>query len=303
MIELRRILCPIDFSATSRRALDHALALARWYQADVKLIHVYHVVPIAPFAPETTLAAPLAPEYRAQLAGELARFADTEREPSARLEFDVLEGSPAGSILQAALEWPADLLVLGTHGRSGIQRLLLGSVTERVLRQSRCPVLTVPPHAADAVPVPPLFKRILCAVDFSECSRRALAHATALAQEADAHLTIAHVFELEGTLPARWREAVTPLAVQHEIKELEDERRERLARTVPAGLGEFCTVDTVMVGGTPYREIVRLAAERQVELIVIGVHGRSTADLMFFGSTANHVVREALCPVLTVRTA
>ena len=163
-------------------------------------------------------------------------------------------------------------------------------------------MLTVPPHAADAVPVPPLFRRILCAVDFSEASRRALAYATALAQEADSHLTVAHVFELEGALPARWREAITPLSVQQELQELEGERRDQLEHIVPASVREFCTVDTVMVGGTPYREILRLAADRHVELIVIGVHGRNAADLMFFGSTANHVVREAACPVLTVQT-
>ena len=92
----------------------------------------------------------------------------------------------------------ADLLVLGTHGRSGFERLLLGSVTEKVLRRAPCPVLTVPRHHPEAVPPPPvLFKRIVCPLDFSDSSLRALEYALSLAQEADAHLTAMHVIEYE----------------------------------------------------------------------------------------------------------
>jgi nucleotide-binding universal stress UspA family protein len=92
----------------------------------------------------------------------------------------------------------ADLLVMGTHGRSGFEQLLLGSVTEKVLRKASCPVLTVPRRHPDAVPeTPVLFKEILCPVDFSDCSMRALNHAMSLAQEADAHLTVLHVMASE----------------------------------------------------------------------------------------------------------
>ena len=88
----------------------------------------------------------------------------------------------------------ADLLVIGTHGRSGFERLVLGSVTEKVLRKASCPVLTVPKRLPDAVPVGPvLFKRILCPVDFSESSLHALSYAVSMAQEADGQLTVLHV--------------------------------------------------------------------------------------------------------------
>ena len=104
---------------------------------------------------------------------------------------------------------PSDLLVMGTHGRSGFERLVLGSVTEKVLRKAACPVLSVPRNVGDVVPAPPvLFTRILCAVDFSDCSINALNHAMSLGQEADARLTVLHVIELPPELPPDLHENV-----------------------------------------------------------------------------------------------
>jgi nucleotide-binding universal stress UspA family protein len=191
--------------------------------------------------------------------------------------------------------------VLGTHGRSGFERLVLGSVTERVLRKAPCPVLSVPRQVDAAAQVTPQFKRILCPVDFSECSMRALDYAVSLAQEADACLTVQHVFDLEGTMSEHWRDRLTPPSLRQELEMLEDERRERLARALPESVSTYCDVETVMTSGTPYREILRLAGEKQSDLIVLGVHGRGAADLLFFGSTTNQVVRQAACPVLTIR--
>jgi nucleotide-binding universal stress UspA family protein len=217
--------------------------------------------------------------------------------------FAVVEGAAAPAIVRAAGTSAADLLVLGTHGRSGFEHFVLGSVTERVLRNADCPVLTVPKNVTDAAPVPPPFKRILCAVDFSPSSMRALDYATSMAQEVDACLTVAHVFELEGAMPAQWRDVATPDSIRRELLSVEQDRRDRLAHAVPEAAEAFCKVDRVMRGGTPYREILRLAADRQAELLVLGVHGRGALDLAFFGSTTNHVVRQAVCPVLTVRGA
>jgi nucleotide-binding universal stress UspA family protein len=163
-------------------------------------------------------------------------------------------------------------------------------------------VLSVPRQTGPATPVGPLFKRILCAVDFSDCSMRALDYAVSMAQEADACLTVLHVFDLEGAMSDRWRDQLTPPSLRKELETLENERRDRLARTIPASVGTFCDVATVMTSGTAYREILRTAGEKHSELIVMGVHGRNAADMLFFGSTTNHVVRQAPCPVLTIRT-
>ena len=199
---------------------------------------------------------------------------------------------------------PSDLIVMGTHGRSGFERLVLGSVTEKVLRKAACPTLSVPRHVQDAVPAPPvLFRNILCAIDFSDCSINALNYAMSLAQEADARLTVLHALELLPEMPSGSIEGVQawPQHVREYIAAVEQDRRERLQAVVPESVRAYCTAETVLASGTPYREILRVAAEQHSDLIVVGIHGRGATDLLFFGSTAQHVVRQATCPVLTLR--
>jgi universal stress protein A len=166
-------------------------------------------------------------------------------------------------------------------------------------------VLTVPRRHPDAVPATPvLFKQILCPVDFSDCSMQALNYAMSLAQEADAHLTVLHVMahELAVTEDAyrailmNDRESLADFR-----RRREDDVRRRLKDAVPETVAAYCHVETIVSSGKPSREILRIAVEQQSDLIVVGVHGRGAADLMFFGSTTNHVVREATCPVLTIR--
>ena len=194
----------------------------------------------------------------------------------------------------------ADLLAIGTHGRSGFERLVLGSVAEKVLRKARCPVLTIPRRLPDAVPAGPvLFKQIVCAVDFSECSMHALKYALSLAQEADGRLTVVHVLTPDLVAQVGIGEehvSVAELQRHHEaaaIKFLEE--------AVPENAKVYCKPESMLLRGKPWREILRVASERQAELIVMGVQGRGAADLLFFGSTTHHVVRQAECPVLTLR--
>ena len=307
MIQMRRILCPCDFSDFSRRALDHAAALAKWYESTVTLFHVCAVAPTAVYAP----ASPILPsmiltgEDRDEVLASMKRFAATEVDASIPIEFEITEGTAAAEILARARAMPSDLIVMGTHGRSGFERLLLGSVAEKVLRKAACPVLLVPRRVADVVPAPPvLFKRIVCGIDFSECSMHALNHAISLAQEADAHLTVLHVLELPTELPPGQPEPVLkrPAKIRALIASIEEDRRLLLQQAVPESVRQYCTVETVLATGTPYREILRVAAEQKSDLVVIGVHGRGAADLFFFGSTTQHVVRQAACPVLTLRT-
>jgi nucleotide-binding universal stress UspA family protein len=302
MIAITHILCPIDFSDFSRNALHHAAALAKWYRATLTLLHVQPLMAIPAGPPEVMPVFVMTSEQREQLIGSLRALVATDVGESVLTHTEVVEGNPAREILDCARRIAADVIVMGTHGASGFERLMLGSVTEKVLRKAPCPVLTVPRQTPDVMEVPPLFRRILCPIDFSDCSMRALKYATSLAQEADSTLTVAHVFELEGSLPADWREALTPRSIRAELVAIEDDRREKLAHAVPDAARTYCTVETVMAAGTPYREILRLAAEKQSDLVVIGIHGRNAADLLFFGSTANQIVRHAACPVLTVRT-
>jgi nucleotide-binding universal stress UspA family protein len=185
---------------------------------------------------------------------------------------------------------------------------VLGSVTEKVLRKADCPVLTVPAHAPATVPIATaVFKRILCAVDFSDSSMHALNYAMSLAEEADARLTVLHVmqYDLDVEAPEMYETVITDtrLSVMDYRKRCEAYSRERLRAAVPETVGAYCTVEVLLAAGKPHREILRVAAGQQTDLIVMGVQGRGAADLMVFGSTTQDVVRRATCPVLTIRKA
>lgn len=304
MIALRRILCPVDFSDHSKRALDHAVAIAAWYDAAVTVLHVSPVMPVAAYVSGSGMPAyaVLTPEARDALRESLCRFAGHDAGPAARREFEIAEGGTAETILARASALPADLVVLGTHGRSGFERWVLGSVAERVLRLAPCPVLTVPKAAGEAAPI--LFRRIVCAIDFSDCSMYALDYATSLAQQADAQLTIVHVIELPPDIPRELHETVRagPRSLSEYIALAEAEGRGRLDDAVAGRVSAPVSVDKVLAAGKPYREILRVASERCADLLVLGVHGRGALDRLFFGSTTQHLVRQAACPVLTLRT-
>jgi nucleotide-binding universal stress UspA family protein len=305
MIEIRQILCPIDFSGHSRRALDHAIAIARWYEAKVTALYVFSPAPVAAFGPGPVVFEPivLTALDRDQLLADTKAFAEAEGAPGITIDVAVREGNTAGEILEQAASMNADLLVIGTHGRSGVERLVLGSVAEKVLRKATCPVLTVPTHSPDAVPVGPiLYKRILCPVDFSDASLNALKYATSMAQEADGQLTVLHVVahEFENADDMASIVSDAGMTIDSFVKQREEALRRRLQEAV-ATAPEFCSVESLMTHGKPWRDVLRIATERRSDLIVMGVQGRGAADLLFFGSTTQHVVREALCPVLTLR--
>jgi nucleotide-binding universal stress UspA family protein len=296
MISVRRILCPVDFSDLSRHALAHAAVLARWYEAELVTLYATPLAPDVPPLP-MRMSSVLAPFDARAMAGELQAFAGPVTEGVARVQKIVRPGAAALVILDCARELEADLLVLGTHGRTGFERLMLGSVTEKVVRKAACPVLTIP-RGAEARPDRPLFPRVLCGVDFAESSARALRYALSLAEEAEGRLSLLHVVEWlpEEPLPGAHGDA------QLFQESLVTEARRRLAELVPREARDWCEVETSVRCGKPYQEILRAAAVDRAELIVLGVHGHGVIDRMLFGSTTQQVVRQALCPVLTVRT-
>ena len=303
MIAIDRILCPVDFSGFSRRALDYAVGLARWYEARVTALHVYPMgIPSAAMAPGSPVVIEpvvMSNADRELLQTQLRGFAEGERAPGVVVDIEVGEGTVWREIVQRALSLPADLLVLGTHGRSGFERLLLGSVTEKLLRASPCPVLTVPAGAPDVVPIAPgLFKRILCPTDFSPVAHRAALWAASLAQEADAELLMLHVFEepMATDLEAFPRSTLAAYRAEYE-----QWCATRLGESVPAAARVCCTVREMMASGAAHREILRAAAEHGCDLIVMGVSRQRGLGDRVFGSTTQHVVRAAPCPVLTVR--
>jgi nucleotide-binding universal stress UspA family protein len=303
MLDIKQIICAVDFSEFSERALEHAVTIARWYDAAVTVLHVVDIrveTPVgAPLTPIPLAPVPLTTAAPDQAAVQLHQLVETVAATGVRVETVVLEGRPDTSILELADTMPADLLVMGTHGRSGFDRLVMGSVTEKVLRKARCPVLSLPPHNRERAHTPMTFKSALCPVDFSESSMKALQCAVFLAEEADAHLTVLHVARplasAEATVYGR-------LDLPEAQQKYEGDLARRLADFVPGAARAYCTVEEQVTLGKPWREILRIAEERRVELIVIGVRGRTSTDMALFGSTTHHVVRQATCPVLTIRS-
>jgi nucleotide-binding universal stress UspA family protein len=311
MITIKNILCPIDFSAFSRHAMQHGAQLARWFDADLTVLYVYPPpiappamlygglsgpVPIEPF-PALTVS----PERtHDDMTAELTKFAATVDTTGITLRVHVRSGDPAKEVLDEAKTLPSDLIVLGTHGLSGFDRWVLGSVTEKILRKASCPVLTVPPPVAEPASDPlRLFKRILCPMDFSDSSLKALEYALSLAKEADADLLLMHVIEGLADLK-HWQQPTNPSILEY-LRLSEQNALARLREVVPKDAHAWCRPQEILATGKPYEEILRVARDGDVHLIVMGVYGRNPVDLMFFGSTTNQVVRAATCPVLTLK--
>jgi nucleotide-binding universal stress UspA family protein len=194
MITVNRILCPVDMSEPSRAALGQAARLARGYGATLAVLAVAGA-PSAPLSESPPIVRGLTVEARKRILDALQTFARPAIPEGVPTEFLLEEGEVVKEILRATETEPTDLLVMGTHGRGGFERFVLGSVTNKVLRKVACPLLTVPPGVRSQVDEPGGFATVLCADDFSEASAEALTYALSLAQEAGGRLVLTHVVE------------------------------------------------------------------------------------------------------------
>jgi nucleotide-binding universal stress UspA family protein len=297
MTEIQRVVCPTDFSKFSRRALQKAIALAQCYEAPITALHV-----LPPPGTGELAAGPgpiiLEQTYRQ----DLNDFVGPARAEGVPTETLLLRGSTAKQIVECAGARPGDLLVMGTHGRGGFQRWILGSVAETVLRRARCPVMTVCAHAecgeGDA---PGRFSRILCPVDFSACSATAIDHAFAMAEDcSNGQVTLLHVMD---SFPVEQVAAHAHAKVRDFTRTMVQEARAKLEGIIADSATGATKTGQLVARGKAHEEILRTAEDQGSDLIVMGIHGRSALDLMLFGSTAHHVVRGARCPVLTIRAS
>jgi nucleotide-binding universal stress UspA family protein len=297
-MKLARILCPLDFSEASRHAVDQAVVVARYYRARITALHVIPPVPLE--GPGEVTSAADGRELQRLRRQAAAEFAQVD--PGYDVDALVDVGEASRVILECAAALPADLVVMGTHGRSGFQHLLLGSVAEKVLRKAPCPVLTVPPRAHATSQLP--FTRVLCAVDFSDASMEAVRWAVSLAEESGASLTLLHVLEWPWEEPPAPRFEELPVEQGVALSEFrhysEDSARMRLESLVPGSI-PVSQITTKCKNGKSHVQILAAAAEDRADLIVVGVHGRNPVDLALFGSTTNQIVRRATCAVLTLR--
>lgn len=281
MPDLQHVVCGVDFSEPSLHALDHGVAMGRRFDVPVTVVHII-----------------LPGEDATAATRELQRLAASARAIGvSSIDVRVIEGSPWRELV-AQVGSEGSMLVLGTHGKSGFERLLLGSVTEKTLRAAPSSVLTVPPAGPGASPPLTAFNRILCATDFSPASESAIAWASAITERDGAELVVLHVLascavpQSEGfprSSLAAYRAAYVRWAEQ------------RLHSAVPQSARTRCAIQELTAAGRAHEVILSVAAERACELLVMGVEGHRALGSRVFGSTAEHVVRMATCPVLTVK--
>lgn len=294
MSTLRTIVAAVDLSPGSRAALHQAARLAAQSGATLHVVHAdAYMQPSAAGIPSEV---PASPTIRL----ETERFAEStlaSLEPDARTEdvrIAVVRGVSAPvALLDYVRRVGADLLVMGTHGRRGVGRLLLGSVAETCVAEAPCPVLTLPERAGDTLPSPDA--PVLVAVDFSGRSPEAITIGRGLASLYDAPLELVHVVQDAGLYPAVGRDVVsvtdTPPAWEADARA----RLERVGAKVPGAAPDGYHA----VLGLPAKALVGLASERDAGAIVVGTRGRGRPALS--GSVAEGVLRRASCPVLTLR--
>jgi nucleotide-binding universal stress UspA family protein len=284
-LSFKNILFPTDFTDASSGALPYALAIAKAYGSKVYLTHAV--------TPEPPLTIPLEP-----IPVDLDPLWQQARERLNRfLESDSIRGVVREGILEQGDLWAVlddvirrhaiDLIVLGSHGRHGLKKLVLGSSAEQIFRRASCPVMTVGPGAAMAGSGRASFRHVVFATDFSKGSLSALPYALSLAEESQAQLTLAHLIPL---VPMQHQEEVRAGAIT------------RLHQLIPADAEDWCRIESVVSFEFPAEGILNLAATRQADLIVMGVHARapiSSSHLPW--AIAYEVVCHAPCPVLTVR--
>jgi nucleotide-binding universal stress UspA family protein len=293
MLTLRTIVCPIDFSETSRHALRWAVALAVRRQS--RLTIVAAVEPLLAEAARVRLQQDLRTETRSVL----KEFVDpviSRVQIAYELEVDI--GHAPDLILAAASRQSADLIVMGTRGIGGLQKLLVGSTTERVLRRTRIPILAVPDAAdqsdgsADATAATPIVT-VLVGTDFSEASANAIRWASDIARTHAALLLVTHIVR-PLIMPVEW------------TGHLEDVNNERLAAAraqLEAQSGEAATdlqTENLVTLGQPVESIAAIAETRKVSLIVMGLTGTDRTLAPRPGSTAYGVVSSVHVPVLVV---
>ena len=282
MNQLSRIVAAVDFSEPARAAFAQALALSRAHGA---VLTAVHAVPRSQRSKSSARA-------RVALTTELRQLAESSE---IRFSMRVQHGDPADVILQTLSSSP-DLIVVGTHQRTGLDRLRRGSVAERVVAQATQPVLIVP--AGNTTATARSFGSIVVAVDFTAASNRALEQALAWARRANGRVTVVHVVPgLSSTnVPRHWyRYGI----VEYQNLLVQDARR-RLQDALPRAATAAAQLQARLGSGDPPAEIVRIAAETNADLIVVGVTQRGPISSRIFRATAARVMRVAEQPVLAV---
>ena len=292
-VQFKKILCATDFSEHSNRTIPYGVAIAREFDA---ALYVCHVIDLS--------ALTLYGEFQIDPVGQQGRIQEEAEEQLARMpglegipwEPLIGMGQPAAEIARIVEEKGVDLVIASTRGHSGLKRLILGSVTQRLMRTLPCPLLAVqdPEEGFIARTAPGIrLKKILVGCDFSADSTLGLQYGLSLAQEFEADLHLVHVME-----PPVYPDFLTPAEQSQDMVRI-DLVKEKLDALVPREARNWCNPKTAVLRGQAYEEIVAYAMTQNMDMIVMGTRGYGAVKTLFMGSTTDRVVRRSPCPVFS----
>jgi nucleotide-binding universal stress UspA family protein len=295
---LRNIMCLTDLSPFSNQTIGYGLALAKEFESRLYLCHVVELSSMALYA-----EAHLDPmEHQNQIIShaeatlaEMTKGNDIDWQPL------ITVGPTVSEISRLVEEKSIDLVISASHGRSGLKRLVLGSVTEELMRTIACPLLVIRgPEQSEKQHelIDFRLKKIMVGCDFSTYSTLALRYALSFAQEFEAELHLAHV--IEPTVYQNLSKTVenAEIAYHEELKELIGKK---LDHFIPEEAKHWCFPKTAILDGRVDEKIVEYGKQNNIDLIILGVRGHGMVETLFLGSTTDRVARQASCPVLSVR--
>ena len=284
-VSLKNILFATDFSSASERAASYAKALALNFRSSVEIAHVFDPSVVSSYL-EAVLGLPLK-ERRSITNDNLVQLQQDFADSGIEVQTSMPEGHRAhAALLKLSKEHETDLIVAGTHSRWGLERLVIGSTAEDLIRNAACPVLTVGPHANRPPDGPLIFRTIVYATDFSAEAAKAAVFALSFAQDSGAHLYFCHVARAETT--------------PEERKAIDAPFKAALKNMIPESSYEWCTPETVVEHGDAAQAILELAERVHADLILLGARNASFWLTHIEHGLTPDLLAEATCPVMTV---
>lgn len=329
-------MCAIDFSDFTDTTLAYSIALSREFNAKLLLVHV--VIEVEPLLKSSEIALDVHALQKSHMDNAFKQLTALVKKTDIPHEIIITKGDPADRIHDLALEHMADMIITATHGNSGIKRLLLGSVTEKLMKTIHCPLLVLNTEKfnhpssgtndgthggkPDATPGIKL-KKIMVGCDFSKDSKLAFDYGLSLAQEFQAELYLTHVVKPSENLKLKASDYidVTPtdyvkwqssdyLEMQKQFldekhsksNQLRENLEKQLYFMVPEESRNWCTPKTTLLDGEPYKELINYAQQEKIDMIILGIRGHTLWEKLMVGSTTDRIIRQSPCPVLAVRS-
>lgn len=283
-VSLKSILVATDFSSVSDIATSYAKALAMNFRSDVEIVHVFDPSLVTYVEGILGMAAK---ERQALSIESMERLQQDFAGSGIAVRTVLPEGHPAhDTLLKLARQHEIDLIVAGTHSKWGLERLVLGSTAEELIRNAACPVLTLGPHARRPNDGPLVFRTIVYATDFSVQASKAAVYALSFAQDSGAHLYFCHIAGQDVTAAER--------------AALDTTFNATLNKMIPESVYEWCSPQTVVRHGDPAAAILELAENVNADLIVLGARNASFWLTHVEHGLTPDLLAEAKCPVMTV---